>query len=481
MHGYQKKSMVQQILCHHHSHLHFSGTVYMVPVPGAIVIHGSKKIDMKKKLNLFVLILLTGLVPVIGMSQSVGINTDGSNPDPSSILDIKSSAKGVLIPRMTATQRTAINNPSKGLLVFQTDPVPSFCYYNGLAWVNLGTGDEMNNTGFSVNYGLVSTFAGSGDPSGIQDGVGTSATFGFTLGLAADKKGNLYVTAESRHSVRKITASGIVSTLAGATLTPGYVDGSSADARFNKLIGLVTDSTGNIYTTEFTHLIRKITPTGIVTTIAGDPLFSTSVDGDSTAAHFRTPYGITTDASGNLYVADRDDYMIRKIDTNKKVTTIGGVSSVTGFVNTAANTGYTLFNQPSGIVADKAGNLYISDQGNHVIRKIDPSGNVTTLAGTGTSGNTDGPSATASFNMPEGIVIDAGGTIYIADRGNHNIRKITPAGIVSTIAGAGSPGYLDGSDISALFHDPSGLALDPQGNLYVADNSNGRIRKISLH
>ena len=435
---------------------------------------------MRKKLNLFVMIVLTGLMPATVISQGVGINTDGSNPDPSSILDIKSSGKGVLIPRMTAIQRTAINNPSKGLLVFQSDPVPSFCYYNGLRWINLSTGDEMNSTGYSVNYGQVSTFAGSAG-TGIGDGVGTAVPIGFPVGLAADRKGNLYFTAEIRHSVRKISGSGIVSTLAGATLTFGYLDDTSTTARFVRPTGMVLDSAGNIYVGEYGHLIRKISPNGIVTTIAGNPIIGTSADGDSTSASFRNPYGITIDASGNLYVADRDDNLIRKIDTNKRVTTIAGVGSVAGFINTAANLGYALFDKPAGIAVDIAGNLLITDQGNHVIRKIDPSGIVTTFAGTGTAGNTDGSLTTASFNSPEGIAIDPGGNLYIADRGNHSIRKITPAGIVSTIAGTGSAGYLDGSDISAKFFAPAGLALDAQGNLYVSDHDNARIRKISLH
>lgn len=416
-------------------------------------------------------------------AQSVGINTDGSVPDPSAILDVKSTDKGVLVPRMTAAQRTAIANPARGLLIFQTEPILAFCYYNGKAWVNLTDGIAMSNAGYSSNYGFVTTFAGSGLTSGsIVNGVATSASFGVVTSIAADTRGNLYETDLVHHSIRKITSTSIVSILAGDWANSGHVDAQGAAARFRSPIGMVADSSGNLYVAEsFGHVIRKITPSGIVTTIAGRENYGGSVDGDSTTtAGFRDPYAITRDAAGNLYVTELDEQVIRKIDTDRKVTTLAGIGGVSGLVNSAANTGYTLFNKPSGIAVDPAGNLYIADQNNHCIRKLDPAGIVTTFAGTGLAGAADGTLATASFNFPTGIVIDPDGNFYIADRGNHTIRKISTAGIVSTIAGSGLPGYLDGSGVSASFNSPSGLALDPQGNLYIADQNNFRIRKMFL-
>lgn len=415
-------------------------------------------------------------------AQSVAINTDGSNADASAILDVKSTDKGVLIPRLTAVQRMAIANPAKGLLVFQTEPVPAFCYYNGMAWINLGNGNAITAEGYSSNYGFVTTFAGSGNAVS-EDGIGTAASFPGPIGIATDTKGNFYVASVGASSVQKITSTSIVSTLAGVWDVDGYVDGTGTTARFNNLIGMVADSSGNLYVTDNRNaLIRKITPGGLVTTIAGRQGISNSIDGDSTTtASFRDPYAITRDASGNLYVCQRVDHTVRKIDTAKRVTTIGGISGGPGLANGNYLTDNTFFRNPSGITVDAAGNVYIADEGNHVIRKIDPAGNITTFAGTGSPGASDGTLTTATFNLPTAIVIDPGGNFFVADRGSHTIRKISTTGIVSTIAGTGLPGYVDGSDVSASFNRPSGLALDPQGNLYVADQFNQRVRKIFLH
>jgi streptogramin lyase len=313
------------------------------------------------------------------------------------------------------------------------------------------------------------------------DGYGTAARFAALTSIAADTKGNLYVTESLRHSIRRINAMGLVSTLAGSVLNPGYLDDSAGTARFRLPLETAADTLGNVYVADFgNNCIRKVTPAGIVSTYSGVQGLSGNIDGNSATARFRLLTGIASDKFGNLYVTDRDDAVVRKVDINKNVTTIGGAAGFAGFVNSADNLGYTLFRAPGGMVADTTGNLYIADEGNHCIRRITPGGIVTTFAGTGATGNADGTLTTATFKSPKAMAIDMAGNLYVVDRGNHNIRKITPAGVVSTVAGSGSPGYLDGPDVAALFNTPSGIAVDAIGNLYVADNVNNTIRKIFL-
>lgn len=437
-----------------------------------------------KKFFIYLAVSMFLLIAALTMvAQSVAINTDGSPPDLSAILDVKSIDKGVLVPRMMASQRDAIVNPAKGLLIFQTDPVAAFCYYNGYAWINLSTGQAINSMGFSPNYGHTITYAGdtSGTLNPSDDGYGTAANVIRPFSLATDPKGNIYFVEGFRHSVRKINTAGLVSTIAGNPLTNGYLDQTGNSARFQFPSGIAIDSLDNVFIADRSnHCIRKMTPSGIVTTYSGVAGVAQDVDGDSVSAQFENPTGLTIDRSGNIYVSSTLEHAIRKIDPDRNVTTIAGISGGRGFVNTADNLGYTLFRGPGGMIVDAAGNIYVADSGNHVIRKITPAGEVTTYAGTGSAGNSDGTLTTATFYYPTALAIDEAGNIYVVDEANHNIRKITPAGIVTTIAGSGSPGYRDGSDISALFNKPTGIAIDATGNLIVADRANNTIRKIFL-
>jgi hypothetical protein len=435
-----------------------------------------------KKFFIYLSLSLSFLIFTISLlAQNVAINTDGSLPHFSAILDVKSSSKGVLVPRMTATQRAAIVNPAKGLLVFQTDPIPAFCYYNGQTWINLSTGDSFNDNGFSANYGFVTTIAGDTNYVMDIDGYGTAARLSLPIALAADTKGNIYFLQAGRHAIRKINSAGLVSTIAGDSVIQGHLDASGSQARFSSPSGIVVDSAGNVFIADrFNSCIRKMTAAGVVTTYVGVPGQSQDVDGNSTTARFRRPSGVAVDRFGNVFVSDEFSQLVRKIDVNKNVTTIGGVADVPGLTNTSENLGYTLFNDPGGMVTDTAGNLYIADRVNRVIRKITPAGNVSTYAGTGVAGNTDGTLTTARFTAPVDITIDRSGNLYVADSTNHNIRKITPAGTVTIIAGAGVPGYRDGSDISALFRYPSAVAVDMVGHLYIADHLNNTIRKLFL-
>jgi len=319
----------------------------------------------------------------------------------------------------------------------------------------------------------VNPFAGSGT-YGNANGTGAAASFGAPISLASDILGNIYVADNLEYQIRKISPTEVVTTLAGSGIG-GILNGAGATAEFHSPSGVAADVSGNIYIADtYNNMIRKITPAGIVSTLAGY-VYTGYLDGSGTNARFYYPRGVAVDASGNIYVADTENNMIRKITPAGVVSTVAG-QLIPGSANgtgTAAS-----FNGPQGIAIDVSGNLYIADSGNNQIRKISPAGEVTTLAGSGATGNTNGSGSGASFNFPCGITVDASGNVYIADTFNNIIRKITPTGIVTTLAGSGVQGNANGSGTSASFYGPQGLALDPSGNLYVGDD-NDLVRKIT--
>jgi hypothetical protein len=345
---------------------------------------------------------------------------------------------------------------------------------------NLYVVDSYNHTIRKITpAGAVSTLAGAAGVSGATDGVAAAARFRFPSATKMDNAGNLWV-ADGNETLRKITPAGVVSTLAGMAVAAGSSDGTGATARFNFPSGMAGDSAGNVYVADSdNNTIRKITPAGVVTTLAGTAGVSNSTDGTGAAARFNGPTSITADSAGNLYVADTSNYTLRKITPAGVVTTLAGTAQVSGSTDgtgTAAS-----FSNLSGITIDSAGNLYVLDQSNCTIRKITPAGVVSTLAGTrGTAGAADGVGTAASFRYPTGIAIDSAGNVYVADTGNRTIRKVTPAGLVTTLAGtAGLQGSADGTGAAARFSSPNGLTADSAGNLYVADSNNYTVRKIT--
>jgi sugar lactone lactonase YvrE len=220
--------------------------------------------------------------------------------------------------------------------------------------------------------------------------------------------------------------------------------------------------------------IRKITPAGVVTTLAGSGV-SGSADGAGTAASFNYPSGVAVDSTGNIYVADSNNNKIRKITPAGVVTTLAG----SGVSDSEDGTGTTAsFAYPRGVAVDKSGNLYVADSSNNKVRKITPAGAVTTLAGSGRKGSRDGTAA--NFNYPNGVAVDSIGNVYVVDSGNHKIRKVTTAGVVTTLAGSGVEGSEDGTGTAASFYWPTGVAVDSSGNVYVADSNNNLIRKITI-
>ncbi len=310
---------------------------------------------------------------------------------------------------------------------------------------------------------VVSTLAGTGN-YGFTNGPGTAAQFSNPLGVAVDLAGNVYVADADNNAIRKITPAGQVSTLAGDG-TRGLKNGNGTTAQFNFPHALVTDSAGNVYVADtFNEVIRKITPGGIVSTFAGDSNTGFA-NGAATAAEFNAPSGITIDHFGNLYVSDSNNQRIRKI------TPAGVVSTL----NLSA-----LLSGPQGIAVGASGDLFVAETGKGLIRKISAEGVLSTVAGTEPGGFADGQGTAALFFVPEGIAIDAPGNLYIGDLGNDRIRKITPSGYVSTIAGS-IKGNVNGAGSIAQFYAPAGLAISSFGYLYIADVNNQSIRKLKLN
>jgi sugar lactone lactonase YvrE len=430
--------------------------------------------------------------------------------------------------------------------------------------------DSGNHTIRKITTGgVVTTLAGSAGTFGSTDGVGSEARFRYPDGLGIDFQGTLYVT--DGGAIRKVTAAGVVTTLAGSVYSAGSTDGTGADARFDGPVGAAVDAAGNVFVADtYNHTIRKVTAGGVVTTFAGlagtpgtrngdvdlarfaypvgiavDPFGSLFVsssdairkiddgivatlagrsaasgttDGTGTVALFDTPWGMAVDGQANLFVTDVNVHIVRKVTSAGVVTTFAGLAgaagSTEGFAATArfnapndaavdANGNVLvadLLNQrirritpdqvvttsdvldfyPYDVATDSAGNRYVSDFG-QTVRKIDPSGAITVLAGSpGQAGSADGTGSAARFSTPRGLAVDAAGNVYVADYQNHTIRKITSGGVVTTLAGlAEQQGSEDGTGSAARFRYPAGLCIGTDGNLYVTDTENNVIRKVT--
>ena len=334
----------------------------------------------------------------------------------------------------------------------------------------------------TVVSGVVSILAGASAFHSFADGTGTAAKFNSPEGLVVDSSGNVYVADRGNNRIRKITSAGVVTTFAGSA-TAGTANGTGTAATFNQPNAITIDSSGNLYVIDAfaATQIRKITPAGVVTSFAGQVGVTGSTDGTGTAARFGGIQGIAIDSSDNLYVTDTSNFKIRKITSAGVVTTFAG-SGTTGTVNatgTAAS-----FQDINRITVDSSGNLYVVESTALTIRKITSAGVVTTLAGSGTSAYVDGTGTAASFQQIGGITVDSSGNLYVTESGGgQTIRKITPAGVVTTFAGLKDTGGEDvnGTLTAARFSQPYGIAIDSSNNLYISEFQFGfqnNIRKI---
>lgn len=386
-------------------------------------------------------------------------------------------------------------------------------------------------------YQWTTLAGGTGGGVGFTDGPVTVASFNTLKALAEDAAGNLYLVDSGNHAIRKLTPDGMVSTVAGRPGIPGTTDGTGLQARFNKPGGITTDGAGNFYVADTaSHTIRRITASGIVTTLAGKPGAVGSVDGSGSNARFSSPAAIALAVNGDLFIADTANHLIRRITPDGIVSTVAGQAGVAGYADGAADA--ALFKNPGALASDDEGALYIADSFNRVVRKISTGSVVSTIAGAvGVIGNFDGIGSEARFNNLQGIAVDGARNIYVTDLNynllrkisasdgmvttiagkaglvqrvdgtgaaarffraggvivardgalrvaelGHAVRKVTPEGVVTTLA-ANPPGQqsgaLDAAGTAARFNNPQSLTLDPDGNIYIADTGNFTIRKLA--
>ena len=381
---------------------------------------------------------------------------------------------------IVGSQSTTVTDPTVTAVVTGLSSTTSYyCRVNATnasstsAWSATVGPTTPNTAPPSANGGVVTTLAGS-LTAGYIEGSGTSARFNGPNDVTVDASGNIYIPDYYNNAIRKLTPSGVVSTLAGSA-TAGTLNGSGASAQFNSPAGITIDTSGNLYVGDFLNCtIRKISSVNMVTTLAGSGAYSFA-DGTGLSAKFADPAGVAVDSSGNVYVADQDNNRIRKITPSGVVTTLAG-SGTPAFANGSGTSAQ--FWRPTGIAVDTSGTVYVADESNNRIRKITSGGVVTTFAGTGTAGSLDGLAANAQFNNPTGVAVDSSGNVYVGDTSNNLIRKISTAGVVSTLAGSLTAGSVDGTGANARFNAPSGIAVDSSGAVYVADYNNNRIRKI---
>jgi len=338
----------------------------------------------------------------------------------------------------------------------------------------LGTGSFAGFT-FTATP-RVSSFAGQ-LTGGYLDAVGGGAQFVNPNGIGVDALGNIYVAEQNNHRIRKITATGVVTTFAGSGVA-GFADNTGVLAQFSAPSGVACDAAGNVYIgDEGNHCIRKITPLGVVTTLAGLGGTSGFADGTGTAARFNNPARLCIDAAGNLYVPDASNHRIRRVTPGGVVTTIAGSGTAASLDGTGLA---AQFNLPTGTAVDAAGNVYVAESGGNRIRKISPAGVVTTLAGNGTASSVDGTGAAATVNAPAGLATDAAGMLYIIESASNRVRTISQSGVVTTFAGTGTAGLVDGTLTASQFAWMRGAVADAAGNLYITDTGNNTIRKISI-
>ena len=366
---------------------------------------------------------------------------------------------------------------SNGSALSSTFEYPSMLAVDGAG--NIYVGDNVTDTLRKISAsGTVTSIGTAVKTFGYLNGPGQIATFDYMEALAVDKSGNVYVADGGNNVIREIDSAGDVTTFAGPDSAMGAVDGTGAAATFDGPSGVAVDGAGNTYVADtLSNLIRKITPGGAVTTLAGTAGVAGSSDGVGALATFNQPNGVAVDSAGNVYVADTGNKTIRKISSADVVSTFAGKAGVTG---SADGTGDAAsFTSPNGVAVDASGNVYVADLMNNTVRKISPTGVVTTFAGTaGVSGSADGVGGAASFMFPTDVAVDSAGNIYLSDQ--CVIRKITPGAAVTTLAGkAGVCGSNDGTGAAAQFFYQIGLTVDAAGNVYVADGGGSTIRKIT--
>ena len=334
--------------------------------------------------------------------------------------------------------------------------------------------------------GIITTFAGNGDYSFYGDGgPASSAAIFRPSGTAFDNAGNLYIADSSNNRVRVVNTSGIISTVAGnGTAGYGGDGGPATSAELNNPYSVAVDTSNNLYIADQNnHRVRKVTTAGIISTFAGTGTAGYNGEGiTATSAQLNNPLGVAADLAGNVYISDSNNLRIRRVDIAGIISTVAGNGTV-GFSGDSGPAVAAQISYPAGIAVDASANLYIADIYNNRVREVNSAGTISTLAGNGTAGyNGDGIAATsAELYYPTGIGTDAGGNIYISDEVNNRVRKVNSAGVISTVAGNGSFGYSGdgGPATNAQLYSATGVSVDSSSNLYISDRNNYRVRKVT--
>jgi uncharacterized repeat protein (TIGR01451 family) len=357
---------------------------------------------------------------------------------------------------------------------------------DGAGGVYFSVGHPQHSVYRVAGDGVMTVIAGNGT-SGYSgdDGSAVAAQLNFPAGIALDATGNLFIADTNNSRIRKVTPAGIITTVAGmATRGFGGDNGPAVSAQLNLPGGIALDATGNLFIADTNnHRIRMVTPAGIITTVAGTGTGTFGGDnGPAVSARLNFPSGVAVGSANTLFIADRNNYRIRKVTSDGVISTVAGIG-VYGFTGDNGPAVSARLALPRGIAVDGSDNLLIADSSNSRIRKVTPAGIISTVAGNGGFGfaGDNGPAVSARLASPWGVAVDGSGNLFVADTDNQRIRKITPAGIISTVAGMGSFGFAgdNGPAVSALLNYPNGVAVDATGNLLIADTSNSRIRKVT--
>ena len=337
----------------------------------------------------------------------------------------------------------------------------------------------------SLQAQIINTIAGTTAGYSGDNGLAVSCQLYSPCGIAFDTIGNLYIADFNNNVIRKVNTVGVITTVAGnGTAGFGGDGGIATSAQLNNPVDVKVDDSCNIYIAEQTgQRVRKVNSLGVINTIAGTGVFGFSGDGgQATLANLGTPEGIALDKAGNLYIAEYANNRIRKVNLSGVINTIAGNGTI-GYSGDWGQAVLAQLKNPSSIVIDELNNVYFTECGNNVVRKIDPTGIISTVAGNGTQGYTgDGSTATsASFSCPHGINVDAANNIFVSDANNNVIRKTSNIGIINTIAGNGTGGYSGDGTTATLgqLNSPIGLACDKYGSLYIGDGVNNVIRKVT--
>jgi sugar lactone lactonase YvrE len=329
----------------------------------------------------------------------------------------------------------------------------------------------------------IHTLAGAAAP-GSTNGFGSNARFNHLTGVTTDSAGNVFVADTGNSTIRQITPDGNVSTFVGLAGNFGSADGSAANARFYGPQAIAASPSGQLFVADSANsTIRRVTSAGQVTTFAGAAGVANSLDGLGASARFYHPETVAVDQAGNLYVADSWNHTIRRLTSGGLVSTLAGLAGYAGAAD--GTNSKARFNRPGGIALDATPNLFVADTFNHIIRKITPAGMVSTIAGLpGVWGSADGTNGAARFYLPQGIGVAPNGDIFVSDSGNQTLRRISLIGtnwVVTTVAGAnGLAGNSNGVGSNANFSFPAGLVFDTAGYLYLADTANNTVRTARI-